>query len=694
MSVLFWMFLGGAAAVAFPLIFHLIRRTPRGKQTFSSLMFLAPTTPKLTRRSRLDDLLLLLLRAAVILLLVAAYMRPYWRTAGDISLGDIRGRRIAILLDTSASMRRGDLWPQAIEQIEQLLSEAQPGDDIALYTFDQKVHTIVAFDKELPIEGGQKPALVRGKLAELAPSWYETDLGSALVTVAEALDEIGDDEAASEALQIVLVNDLQGGSRLSALDALEWPAHVHVDIQSVSLADNSNAHAQLLAASEEEESDEPRVRVVNAADSQVEQFTVSWATDALREGEGGVSFYVPPGQSRVLSVPRTGATLAASRLQLHGDASVFDNAWYVLPLRQQQFRLAYLGEDTDANGPRHFLQAALAETPQRRVEIQQLSANDNLPNAPGDLPQLVVIAGPVSQQQRTAVDSYLQAGGVAFVLLTNSEVAPSLGELLAYAQPTEPGEESDYRMLGEIDFTHPLFAPFANPRYNDFTSIRFWRHQPVALQDDPSVQLVARFDNDDPALWEQQVGQGKLFVLTSGWQPADSQLAVSNKFVPLLEGVLEQSTRGEFEETSYRVGDSVPLLASGVGEKRSMKKPDGSTTPIPSSARAFEDTDQPGVYTLASGGSEQSFVVNLASSESDTAPLDFEQLEQRGVNLGTQASRQDEFDRLRQLRDTELESRQKLWKWFVVAALVFVGFEMCLSGWRARQSTQASGEAA
>ena len=695
MNVLFWMFLGGAAMVAFPLIFHLIRRTPRGTQTFSSLMFLSPTPPKLTRRSRLDDLLLLLLRAMVILLLVAAYMRPYWRTAADISLDGVRGRRIAILLDTSASMRRGDLWTQAIGQVDALLDDVQQGDDVALYTFDRDLQPVVAFDKQQIADGPPKPSLIHSKLPELGPSWKATDLGKALVTVAEALDEIGDEDAAGETLQIVVISDAQRGSRLNALESLEWPPQVHVDLQSVSLPDNSNAHLQLLVASDAEgDSDDPRVRVINALDSTTEEFTVRWQTAATREREEVIAFYVPPGQSRVLSVPRTKATLSADRLALHGDQAVFDDTYYVVPLRQQQFRLAYIGSDTSADGPRHYLEAAFAETELRRVDIVSHAPGDTLPLLPSELPHVVVVAEAVNEEQRDAIDQYLSAGGTALVLLTSEEIAASLGELMTHVQFAEASSNNDdYRMLGEIDFSHPLFTPFATPRYNDFTGIRFWRHQPVSLQDDPAVHVVARFDNNQPALWEQQVGKGKLFVLTSGWQPSDSQLAQSTKFVPLLEGILQQSTRGELEATSYRIGESVPLPDEGANGKRFMRTPDGDTVTIAAGATSFDDLDQPGIYVLTAEGEEHRLAVNLASSESDTAPLEIEQLEQRGVKLGTQASREEEFERLRQLRDTELESRQKLWKWFVLAALVFVGLEMCLSGWRARKSAQAAGEA-
>ncbi len=64
MSFLTPLYILGLAAVSLPILFHLIRRTPRGVQPFSSLMFVTPSPPRVTRRSRLDQILLLLLRAA------------------------------------------------------------------------------------------------------------------------------------------------------------------------------------------------------------------------------------------------------------------------------------------------------------------------------------------------------------------------------------------------------------------------------------------------------------------------------------------------------------------------------------------------------------------------------------------------------------------------------------------------------
>ena len=52
MNFLFPLFLAGIAAVAVPIVLHLVRRHTRDRVTFSSLMFLRTTRPRFTSRSR------------------------------------------------------------------------------------------------------------------------------------------------------------------------------------------------------------------------------------------------------------------------------------------------------------------------------------------------------------------------------------------------------------------------------------------------------------------------------------------------------------------------------------------------------------------------------------------------------------------------------------------------------------------
>src|SRR5205823_14773047 len=95
MGLLAPLYIAGALAVALPILFHLIRRTPQGRQYFSSLMFLSPSLPRLTRRSRLNNILLLLLRAAALILLALAFARPFFNQGAEINMFKSTGRRIA-----------------------------------------------------------------------------------------------------------------------------------------------------------------------------------------------------------------------------------------------------------------------------------------------------------------------------------------------------------------------------------------------------------------------------------------------------------------------------------------------------------------------------------------------------------------------------------------------------------------------
>ena len=344
MSFLAWAFGLGALAIGFPLLFHLIRRTPRGRQEFSSLMFLEPSPPRLTRRSRLDNWFLLLLRALVILFLAFAFMRPFLRENAALTSTEMPGRRVAILLDTSASMRVGNQWNQAKKEVEQALRKLDPADDIALITFDQNVRTVVDFESEEAVVPAEKQKLLLAELSKLEPSWQATDLATALSTTAESLDAKNQAGKDSFALQIILVSDLQNGADVDSLQSFQWPDSVRVDVRQVKTSKTNNANVRILPNSEE--SDQPntvRVRVANAANSKQEQFDVRWANQE-KASDGTTPFYVPAGTSRVLQLEREMGQ-GFDRLLLEGDESDFDNAYFTVAVEKQSVPVIYFGDE-------------------------------------------------------------------------------------------------------------------------------------------------------------------------------------------------------------------------------------------------------------------------------------------------------------------------------------------------------------
>src|SRR4051812_15074837 len=145
MTFLTPLFLLGAAGIILPVIFHLIRRTTREVTPFSSLMFLQPTPPRITKRSRLENILLLCLRALALILIALGFARPFFHRE-DNQPGDTGTlRRSVILLDRSASMRRENLWPEAVARAENALRTRQAQDEVALLSFDREVHPVSDF---------------------------------------------------------------------------------------------------------------------------------------------------------------------------------------------------------------------------------------------------------------------------------------------------------------------------------------------------------------------------------------------------------------------------------------------------------------------------------------------------------------------------------------------------------------------
>jgi hypothetical protein len=179
MSFLTPLFLLGGLALALPVIFHLIRRTTRERTVFSSLMFLLPTPPRLTKRSRLEHWLLLLLRCLALALLALGFARPFFKeTTANDAVGPGAVRRI-VLVDTSASMRRAGLWDEARARVDLELRATGPGDQMAVFAFARDSRPLLSFGDWTATPPDARAALVNAKLAEVSPGWGATNLGAA-----------------------------------------------------------------------------------------------------------------------------------------------------------------------------------------------------------------------------------------------------------------------------------------------------------------------------------------------------------------------------------------------------------------------------------------------------------------------------------------------------------------------------------
>lgn len=684
MGALTPLYLAGLAALTLPVIFHLVRRTPRDRQVFSSLMFLSPSPPRLTRRSRLDQILLLLLRLAALALLAFAFARPFFRETALFALNDLPKRRVAILLDESASMRREGLWQAALARVEKEISDLGEQDEAALYAFSDRLRTLVPFPRKEEGAGSGSPAAkIRAAIAGISPSWALSDLGVAISSVAAEVAASADAEQAAGQTQLLVISDFQQGASLAGLQAFEWPQGVYLVPHVVASSKKTNATVQLLATDLDDASPDPRVRVSNAADSVSDQFFIRWSgDDKTIDSTGEVSVYVPAGQSRVVRLPRGPTQLLADRVLLRGDDHNFDNEYFTVPPKKSEFRVAYHCDDKpdDAQGLLYYARMALANDPLRQARF------DELPEDPSKLDaaiptKLFLIAKPLSDAQLKSVREEVSRGAAVIVAPSASGESSLSQWVEELGADTISGRKNDddFLLLGTIDFSHPLFQPFAHPKYGDFTKIHFWKSRKLDLKEGASAKAIAKFDNGEPAILELRIGQGYVFAFAAGWRPEESELALSTKFVPILSGIADLALGGAEVAPEIRVREVMPLPSATTSEL-SISTPGGGKQKIASGDAQFRGNEEPGIYQATWIGGEKKWAVNAPAAESDTTPIDPAQLEAFGVKLSKTATRQERLDRKRQELDVELEGRQKAWQWLLVGMIGVLIFESFWAG--------------
>jgi hypothetical protein len=697
MSFLTPLFLLGALAVAGPIIYHLIRQTTRERTLFSSLMFLLPSPPRISKRHRIEHLLLLILRCLALLLLALGFARPFLTQTELNDPTAAQPKRIVVLLDRSASMRRDGIWTAAQERVEAVVRRAGPVDQLSILTFDRQAAPILTFDEWNQAAAGDRVALAMSRVKALTPGWAGTHLGNGLIGAAEALGE-SESRAKPGPRQIFLVSDLQTGSRLDTLQAYEWPKGVELYLEPVKARTVSNAGLQLVAeaADSTRAANAPiRVRVTNAAESKVEQFKLGWVrTGAGTEFVGApVDAYVSPGQSRIFNLPLPAAGANADRIALRGDDDDFDNTVAVIPPTQQKASVLWLGNDA-AGDPKQllfFVRRAFGDSPRVAVQINAKPASTAPSAAELQAANLIFVGDVLAPAAAAAVREQVAAGKVVIAVPKTPEAATAIGALLG--QPAFRAEEAkpkNYAMFAEIDFGHPLFTAFNDPRFSDFTKIHIWHYRKFDAAAVPGARVVAKFDSGDPAVLDVPIGQGRVFVLATGWQPEDSQLAISSKFVPLLWSWLEIGGGITNAVTQFSVGDAV-TAPPGVSPA-SVRLPDATTVPFAATAASFTQTAQPGIYEFAGGARPVRFAVNLDPNESRTTPLDAEELERLGVPVvraETAAVAPGQKSQT-MLQGMEAESRQKLWRWFIAATLAVLLVESALAGWTARKSVKTA----
>src|SRR5687768_7738810 len=190
------LFLLGLAAIAVPVIVHLVNRERRNAIAFPSLMFLRRVPFRSVRRQRIRHWALFAMRCLALALLALAFARPFLdRDSRNASAG-AGPRELVVLLDRSYSMAYGDRWSRATAAAERAIAGIGGADRA----------TLVLFDHEAVATAGPTGdvAVVRAALRNARPGAGSTRYAPALAVAQQLMER-----AERPRREVVLISDFQ-----------------------------------------------------------------------------------------------------------------------------------------------------------------------------------------------------------------------------------------------------------------------------------------------------------------------------------------------------------------------------------------------------------------------------------------------------------------------------------------------------
>ncbi|HEX5581221.1 MAG TPA: VWA domain-containing protein, partial [Gemmatimonadaceae bacterium] len=517
--------LAALAALAVPVVLHLLRRERHHVIEFPSLMFLRRIPVESTSRRRLRHPLLLLLRCAVLALLVAAFARPFLRGRDTILPTPEGAREVVVLLDRSASMTYGDRWPRAVAAAREAVNGLSGDDRMTLVLFDRTATALTEPTKD-------RDALLK-LLDEARPGGGGTRFGPAL-RLAQGVLETSD----RKRREVRLVTDFQRSGWDGAADVRlpEGTLLTRVDLSGTPAGNLAVAGVELshdAAAGRERAT--VTARLVNHGDAPVTGRAVTLSLDGRAL------------QTRTVDVPASGgATVrfdpvllppeaARGEVRVVADALPADDAFHFVATRAPVRRVLVVSPaGTPASG---YLRRALelARHPAWEIVARPM---DRLRAADlGDVSLVVLddVAPPTGETGR-AIASFAERGGGVLVALGARSADAGWSGPLAELAPLRLGHVRDRRgggSLATVDRTHPVFSPFRAAGGGDFAATRVLRYRELT-DDDGALRVLARYDDGAVALAERAAGSGRVVVWTGALDNRWSDLPLQPVFVPLV----------------------------------------------------------------------------------------------------------------------------------------------------------------
>ena len=677
MSFLTPFFLVGLAALAIPVLLHLIQRERKNVVEFPSLMFLRRIPYESVRRRRIRNWALLLLRLAALALIVLAFARPFLRRLQPIGPNAGGAREVVVLVDRSYSMGYGDRWQRAMAAAHDAVSRIGPGDRGSIVFFSSSA--------EVALRSTSDRARLDAALSSVRPSAGATKFGPALKLAGSILAE-----SPLPRREVVLVSDMQRGGWQGA-EGVRLPDGAVVTAVAIADKDTANIAVTPVSLQRASFSGQERVTVTSgiinrsgrqaAVDMSLEldgRPVQTRRVSADAHGSGSISF-----DEVTVAAPNTRADV-----RIAPDALDRDNTFNFVLSPSRPVKVLVLDRSGAGPAPSLYLARALAvgDSPRFDVTVKSIDAL-----AAADLDNAAVVVSndaviPSGTADRLA--RFVERGGGLLLALGERGSWPSNGPDVLPASLGAPVDRTrgDAARLGALEYSHPVFEIFRAPRSGDFSAARFYGYR--ALAPVPGSQILARFDDGRAAAVERRVGNGRVIAWASTLDVSWNDLAVKPVFLPFVHKLMTHL--GSYAEAPawLTIGEVLDPFRAGLPVQRGRGAAAVPMILSPSGQRMVLDGEGPDVVELeeqgfyevrgqARGGDAGAAVAsNVDLAESDLTAMDTQELvaAAEGHAGGERSAGGDPA------ATAEAQERaQKVWWYLLFAGILLLGAETVLA---------------
>jgi hypothetical protein len=561
-------FLGALAALAIPVIIHLVFRQRSRRVDLGTLRFLRVVLQQNARRRRVMRWLLLSLRLACVALLAVLFARPYWlafRPAGE-------KQTVAILIDRSATMELPidgqRLVERAVASAKELVTSAGSNTRFEVAFFDHAVRPLAQSSPSAlrgtgdsrseppPRQRDLSTAELLGKLGAPKICAGGTDYGAAIDWARDVLAK-----SPAGPRQLHIFTDLQqSGLAWSEVDSLPDDVLTH-------LHDLGRAAVNNIAVTEArpertwlrpQEQTAIHVTVHNGGPFTVEDLPVVLKfASGSRKLELREQVKLEPGSAESLRFDLTplaeGAWQGTVSIETEDDL-LLDNQRHVALLASPPYQVLLVDGRSAASpvlAATYFLETSLRLAPPGELDAASLfeprtvSVEEGLP--PLDKYQVVVLAdvGELERADAAKLARFVEAGGGLLVFGGENVTGPRTAALAAAGLTAgNVGvvlHATDLPLrLGTWDSRHPVFAAFGDPQLGDLARLSFSACTQLTPSGD--AQVLARFRDGKPAVIERRRGKGSIVWFASSCDHQWSDWTRSRLYLPLVYQLLGHQT--------------------------------------------------------------------------------------------------------------------------------------------------------